>query len=381
MKIKKKLLFLIVLYILLSTLTSQAANNLSIELEDSEYMIKSDEERIFIYYINEVYLENNLYSISNLLDSEFLSPEDTNRDEDLFMTAKKTTFVNSGNISIGYIDFGHNEASISRDMIKILDSYSNNYNDLKPEKEYDVKLKTLTQSVNGVFMGTKVIENEKSNFNLDLIFNFLVGRKLKTRDYSGIIRYDQEELIMKGKNKGIYSAVGQQMERNNKFKSYGYSLGGQFYWRIGEDKSVKFTVKNLLNQLIWKDVYTMEGEYDSDNVKVNEEGYLEYVSSFTGRYYFRDYITRLPIEYNLEYKHSAFTAGLYYNFKYYPYVYYNIYEGKFMAEPLQINVGILRDKYGLSLSHPLIDLELMTNNINIYKATSIKGKIGLKYLF
>lgn len=327
-------------------------------------------EGIDFSYQNKFFFENNLYSINDLLRNDIFYPLNLNDDGRLIIDEEQRwTIKIDNNIYFGYIKESDSKYRADDDTIFFLTNQKENLE----KEEYTIDFYSVSQSLEGIFIGGRVWQNDKMGLNVNLEGKYLVGKELIERNYQGSSVKQNGEYYLSGLRDGLYSNIGQQTEMHDvNFHSQGYSLGYNISWQIDDNSCFLFIADNVFSRINWYDVYTIVGKFDTNNLVLGEDGYYKYVSFFTGKFSYDDYVTTLTPEYDLSYKNNRSELGVFYRNKIYPYFNYLIIDKSF-----KLKTGFFSDMISLDFNYYNIEAGLKARNFNFDLDSSISAYISI----
>jgi hypothetical protein len=243
------------------------------------------------------------------------------------------------------------------------------------QRSYNLSINTWSQSLEGIILGGEILNFK--NVSLGIHAKILNGKKLTRKNYQGEILYENNKYKASGLFDSLNSAIGQQTKIDNvNFHSSGYSLGFNLSWRLQDRSKIHLAVENGLSEIKWYNIYTSVGKFDSDNLKVDQNGFNYFDSSITGNYSYNDFLSRLTTEVDLSLEYNKWKFGLFERNKLTPYINYKLIES-----PVVLTSGLYGDFITLNLSHKYFEGEIITKNLNFNSSTGIGANIKIKFKF
>ncbi|MFW6035936.1 MAG: hypothetical protein ACOCRZ_06750 [Halothermotrichaceae bacterium] len=196
-----------------------------------------------------------------------------NKDANLFYTDNEKWLYKLDDIGLhlGYFQGVDEKIIANKELIYLINSDEVN-TDI-----HDINIQRIKQEYQGFMVKKDIYSSDK--FGFEITGKLVNGQNIDMRYYQGMMSIANTELVFKGKNQEIYSSIAEQTTMHDvDFHSRGYSLGCNMDYRINEDLKLSFNGENIISQINWYDVYVMNGTFNSDNIIVNDDGYLEYSS-------------------------------------------------------------------------------------------------------
>ena len=327
------------------------------------------EEQIFNYDEN-IFINNNIFSIYNLKKMNLRFPLTIREDGYLFYSKQKEYRIldNNYDIFFGYVSLF--EQQIEADKDSILYYIEMEHDKEHQQDEYNLDFSSWDQQVEGLLLG-KTWNHNNYNLKLEFSIELLKGRSLTQRNYSGIAYKDSEDYIIEGLMDGIYSNSS-----NEDFHGNGYSLNCGMKWEINENNVLELSVDNFYSEINWYNVYTKIAQIDSDNLYIDENGYHHYEPTIQGNYSYNDYMSRLTPNYNFSFRRGRGLIGLVYRNNIYPYLSYKI-----IKKPVITELGLFSDFLTIKLSTKYLKAKLMSRDIDLFSSPGISGQLSLTLSF
>ncbi len=251
----------------------------------------------------EYLFDSNVYSAFRLLENNF-TPLCSDLDGELNLNIEKRYLFRYKSIWMGYLEAEEQQLALNSDTVALLSKPI--ATDGPGLKKYNVNLKNMEQKVTGIYFGGNVWENSKRNLSLRLYGKLLNGLELNNREYLGEVIEDDGKLKMTGSRMVIFSEIGKNLTvQDITTYSTGYSTGIDLKWRVNNKAELLLNIDNLYSRIYWYNVYTEGGNYQTDNIIINEDGYFEYATTYQGAYDFKDYVTTLTPEYELSFENDV----------------------------------------------------------------------------
>ena len=326
-------------------------------------------------YSFDIKIDSNAFSIYKLYNEDFLSPNIIMNENIHLNWEHKYDIVLSGSpdLYFGYFKRYEREVRAGKDVIRFIDDYNNN--ELKDN--YKVKFETWSQLLDGIYIGTELYRNIDYGVSIDFYGKLLRGLNLERSYYSGNIYLENEDIEIKALRNSIYSFVGEDTKLYDvNFYSQGYSFDINILWEIDDKQSLALDIKDLYSRLYWYDVYTKVGEYDTDNIEI-EDDHLKYVPSFQGKFYYDDYLSYLTPDIDLSYKGYDFEMGVNYQYSIKPYLNFEVINN----DPFSLYMGFYGDQYTTNIKYSAVDIVLITDDFDFKSSKSIMGKMVIGFSF
>ncbi|MCG8515106.1 MAG: hypothetical protein MI740_13270 [Halanaerobiales bacterium] len=320
-----------------------------------------------------IFLDNNLYTVKNLLKIDLLAPFSSNTVGKLFFDQEQRWLfrITGSPLYFGYLKESEEKYRVDPDTISLL---TTKFEDLDKD-QYKIQLNTLRQSCHGILLGGMVWQNRKMGLALNLEGKLLTGQEIIERNYNGLYIKKDQKYYLSGFKDGIYSELGEQIKMyDHNFYSWGYSLGYNLSWQIDDCKVLQFDLENAFSKIYWYDVFTLVGMFDPNNLVLEDDGYYRYKSSFTGNFSYNDYVSSLTPEYKLSYQDARIEGGVYYRSRAYPYFNYLV-----IGQPLKIKLGFFDDMLNLELNYQGINAGLAFRGYNPTLSSAISGFINISF--
>ncbi len=317
------------------------------------------------YYENNIYINNDVFYINDLFNQKLSGSYIENRDLDFIYNNEERYlfYIDDIKFTIGYFKRLDERVFVNKELIELIK---------KDDKlgSSQINLKRSRLNYEGIIVQKELFSNNK--VKLKIIGELINGKDIDERYYMGDVLYKDNNYTFSGKNQELNSNISKQTTMNDvNFSSTGYSLGCNVIYKINDYLDLKFSGQDLINMIKWKDVYIMEGNFDSDNININDNGYLEYDSIFNYNYRYTDYITRFKPQYNLSLNAKKGSIGFQYKYKLYPYFEYDLVNSYVFSKPIIVKIGIIDDYYIFRLSYWNFNIDMMTKNLNINKSTGV----------
>jgi hypothetical protein len=342
-------------------------------------------EKLELNYNNEVFIDNNAFSLGDLLDKDYdnlkVDIDSTvvgliDREERVIVSAT------SGNYFIGYIK--ESEEKMVADEETAIFLIEREADNKYSQGEYQIDLNTFSQSLEGILFGAKILSNDNYGINFTINGKLLKGIELTQRNYQGISYSENDKYYISGTRKGVYSNLTKETNMYDvDFSSRGYSLGYNLEWQISNKYKLSLVAENFYSKIKWNDVYTLYMKLDDNSLGFYtklEDNYGSIANTSgvetDGRYDYIDYVTHLQPEYNLLLQSNRWELGLFYRRELYPYLNYNL-----LKNPIMLKAGIYKDFISISLIHKILELELKTKEIDIFNSSGLLAKINININF
>lgn len=320
------------------------------------------------------YLDSELYSVLDLMNENYFYPLDIIDENLLFSLEQKYSFNFSNyDIDFGYIRIYERNIKIDKKTINFL--YDVGKGRLI-KNNYDLKLDTWKQTVDGIFLG-KDIYIDDYDLKIAVFAKLLRGINLERSYYNGDISFRNGRPVLDGYRKSTYSFVGQETRQEGiNFYSLGLSMDLMLDWQINELENLSLVFKDIYSYIYWHDLYTNTGSYTSDNIRF-EENFIKHLPSYSGRYFYKDYYSKLRPEINFRYNRDRLKGGLLIRNKNIPYITYQICQKNIKGEALEITAGLYGEQKQFELKYSNLSLMLSTDNLNLSKSNSLAAYFRL----
>ncbi|PRX34752.1 hypothetical protein BX659_10267 [Orenia metallireducens] len=358
----KKMIGLICIFVLSGTINLEAKN-------------------ISINYKNEIFFNNNQFSLMSLLEEEYSElSTDISKDFHVEYDKEEEFLVElfGGKFFIGYIK--ENEQNLtSNDETLSFFIEDQQENDGYSQEQYNIELKSISQLLGGVIIGGKILSSDKTSLTINS--KILEGLELIWRDYTGEInaKQDQKDYYASGTKRFINTNLNQEMSLADKFDSSGYSLGGSFKWEIKDNLELNLVAENIYSKIKWNNVYTESQSLNEiiikeNNVRVSNINFP--YDKDERRWGCEDYITELTPEYDLFLTSHRSQLGIFYREEVYPYFNY-----KLLVKPIMIKTGFYGEFLSLALAYKGLNLNLKTKNIDLFSSSGVLVDLSFKIEF
>ena len=329
-------------------------------------------ENIEVSYQLERLIFTQQLPIWPLVESEYDQlPKEINNEGELAVDREERYLIQSNEYVVGYIEEADGYLQAKQETMKFaIDKFSRG-GDYRQQK-YDIELSGLYQEVRGIVLGKNIFPEDKSKWDLFLIGKLLQGQRLSQRHYNAEIEIIEDKPYLTGFRDGIYSELNEI--DNVEFTSYGYSVGSKLEWQIKQDLTVNLTVENLYSWIKWNDVYTSVMKYE--NTSLGFYSFNGPNSETTGNYSYEDYVTHLQPEYDAKVRVGRSEIGVFYRYKFYPYVSYRLF-----SSPLRVEPGLYREYVTLDLGYRAIRCKLKTKVLDFTTASGLQTTIEVKFKF
>jgi hypothetical protein len=326
------------------------------------------------YIDKEIYINNDVYTVYDLLKKKYKFPKNMYTNLNLILDREdRLTVKLNKNLYIGYIKEFEQNIQMDSGTIKAYHNWQNEI--IAQQRSYNLSINTWSQSLEGIILGGEILNFK--NVSLGVHAKILNGKKLTRKNYQGEILYENNKYKASGLFDSLNSAIGQQTKIDNvNFHSSGYSLGFNLSWRLQDRSKIHLAVENGLSEIKWYNIYTSVGKFDSDNLKVDQNGFNYFDSSITGNYSYNDFLSRLTTEVDLSLEYNKWKFGLFERNKLTPYINYKLIES-----PVVLTSGLYGDFITLNLSHKYFEGEIITKNLNFNSSTGIGANIKIKFKF
>ena len=330
-------------------------------------------ERIIVE--QSIFVNNNVFPLLELQEG-IISPLRTDRDWFLdYKTEARYLFADE-DFYWGYFNISSEKFQACESTISFLDSYFEDKPASGEMDEYGIDFSHWRQSLEGVILGATVWRRKEPNLSLNVGAKILKGQELRLESYRGTGWFDDEGFAVNLQLDGAYSRLSQETEMVDlDFRGQGYSLDYSLVWQLDKETYMQLEVENAFSRIRWYDVYTREGEYETDNLKMDKDGKYYFEPVFTGGWSYRNFKSRLIPEYDLHLIKGPVKLGLFYRDRGYPYLEYSLTE-----EPATLEAGLMRNLFTLSFSYRGLTSQI-TGSIYPAIFTGLAAQIGLEIEF
>lgn len=330
-------------------------------------------------YEYNLYIDSKVFSVLDLYREDLFNPIIIS-DEEIFYTCehKYNFHLKDYGISIGYIKKYQRDVKFDKDTVNFLYNLGT---ESKLKSNYTGELDEYSQLLDGIYLGFNLIKFKDYNLKIDFVGKLLRGKELKRSYYNGVISFRDDKPVIDGYRNSVNSRVGQQTSQEGiDFYSIGFSLDLLFKWQIDELESLSLSLKDIYSFIYWHDVYTNVGSYTSDNIII-EEGFIKYLSSYSGRYFYKNYYSKLSSEINLVYQKDRLRSGLIIRNKTIPFISYQVYKKDIKGELLTITAGLYLEQKQIELDYSSLNLKLFIDEFDLSKSNTFSASCGLNINF
>jgi len=329
-------------------------------------------ENIEISYQFEREIFTHQLPVWPLIESKYGQlPKEINTQGKLTVDREERYLIQNNDYVVGYIEEVDGYLQAKEETLEFAIDKSSKDGDYRQPK-YDIELSGLYQEIRGIVVGKNVVSEAEKKWDLFLIGKLLQGQRLSQRHYNGKVEVIEDKPYLTGFRDGIYSELNKT--NNVEFSSYGYSIGGNWEWRIKQDLSVKLTVENLYSWIKWNDVYTSVMKYENSSL-----GFYSFdgpESDTTGNYSYEDYVTHLQPEYDVKVQAGRSEIGIFYRYEVYPYVSYRLF-----SDPVRVEPGLYREYFTLDLGYRAITCKLKTKALDLTATSGVQVRAEVKLKF
>lgn len=333
--------------------------------------------QVSFYQYNHLFMDNTVFSIPALYYSVF---EPLTLDTDLFLDQKieRGYLLEGEDYYFGIAFIEEKRLEIGASTLLFVEEYLHSTE--HSQDRFPIGLQEQSQSLGAFLVGGELWSHERFNLGLQGGLKLLQGQKFVSRSYEGMVTYDfyAHHLVMDRISSYSQVPKGSQIVED-KMEARGYSFDFSLSFEPAKHFLIQLSGENIYSQIQWKDVFTIKGEYDSQNLKVDEKGFFFYIPIFKpgSSWEYETYYTSLTPEWDLSLEYRDIVElGVFHRHRAYPY-----FSLRFLARPVHVRAGLFGDLFSLALERKGLRAEVMMDSLSLGEATSIVGRIGWRRSF